>query len=92
MPVAVLARVVPQQVVDRADAEVLLERLGGLGADDVVQPSVSATTVYSTPISSASPPVARVIGHQLGAEMLAVHVVLQRLAHCGVDARRRSAP
>ncbi len=53
--VAVLARVVPQQVVDGADAEVLLERPGGLLAEDVVQPVGQHGHGYSTPISNASP-------------------------------------
>ena len=54
--VAVLARVVPQQVVDGADAEVLLERLRGLRADDAVEPVGERDHGYSTPINSASPP------------------------------------
>ena len=53
--VAVLARVVAQQVVDRADAEVLLERTRGLLAEDVVEPVGQRGHGYSTPISSASP-------------------------------------
>jgi hypothetical protein len=53
--VAVLARVVPQQVVDGANAEVLLERTRGLLADDVVQSIGQRGHGYSTPISNASP-------------------------------------
>src|ERR1700722_10545352 len=54
-PVAVLARVMPQQIVDRADAEVFLERTGGLLAKDVVKPVGQHGHDYSTPISNASP-------------------------------------
>ena len=51
----VAARVVAQQVVDRLDAEHLVEGLRGLGAHDVVQPITQRRHDYSTPISSASP-------------------------------------
>ena len=51
----VAARVVPQQVVDGADAEDLVERVGRFGADDVVQAVAERHHGYSTPISSASP-------------------------------------
>ena len=53
--VAVLARVVPQQIVDGADAEVLFERVGGLLAEHVIQPIGQQGHGYSTPISRASP-------------------------------------
>ncbi len=51
----VAAGVVPQQVVDRADTEHLIERAGGFGSDDVVQAVTERRHGYSTPISSASP-------------------------------------
>ena len=54
-PVAVLARVVAQQVVDGADAEVLLQRPRRLLAEDVVEPVGQHGHGYSTPISNASP-------------------------------------
>ncbi len=54
-PVAVLARVVAQQVVDGANAEVLLERTGGLLAEHVIEPVGQRGHRYSTPISNASP-------------------------------------
>src|SRR5215203_5987441 len=53
--VAVLAWVVPQQVVDGADTEVLLERSGGFLAEDVIQPVGQYGHRYSTPMSKASP-------------------------------------
>ena len=53
--VAVLARIVAQQVVHGADAEVFLERTRGLFAEDVVQPVGQRGHGYSTPISNASP-------------------------------------
>ena len=51
----VAAGVVPEQVVDRADTEHLVERAGGFGADDVIQAVAERHHGYSTPISSASP-------------------------------------
>src|SRR5436305_543394 len=51
----VAARVMAQQVVDRADAEHLVERARSFGADDVIQPVTERDHGYSTPINSASP-------------------------------------
>ena len=51
----VAAGVVPEQVVDRADTEHLVERAGGFGADDVIQAVAERHHGYSTPISSAPP-------------------------------------
>ena len=51
----VAAGVVAQQVVDGADAEHLVERVGRFGADDVIQAVAERHHGYSTPISSASP-------------------------------------
>ena len=53
--VAVLARVVPQQVVDGADTQHLLQARGGLGADEAVEAIGQGGHRYSTPISRASP-------------------------------------
>ncbi len=54
--VAVLARVVAQQIVDRADPEVFLERVGRFAADHEVETVGQFGHGYSTPpISSASP-------------------------------------
>ena len=51
----VAAGIVAQQVVDGPDAEYLVERVRGFGADDVVQAVAQRRHGYSTPISSASP-------------------------------------
>ncbi len=51
----VAAGIVAQQVVDRPHAEHLVEPIGGVGAQDVVQPIGECRHGYSTPISSASP-------------------------------------
>jgi hypothetical protein len=51
----VTAGVVPEQVVDRADTEHLVERAGSFGPDDVIQAVAERHHGYSTPISSASP-------------------------------------
>ena len=51
----VTARVMAQQVVNRADAENLVERARGFGADDVIQAVAERHHDYSTPISNASP-------------------------------------
>jgi hypothetical protein len=50
----VAARIVPQQVADRLDAEHLVEGVSGLRADDHVEP-VTQPDHYSTPINSTSP-------------------------------------
>src|ERR1700730_12804318 len=51
----VAARVVPEQVVDGADAELLVEQCHHLAAQDVVQPVGQRRHGYSTPISRTSP-------------------------------------
>src|ERR1700743_839529 len=51
----VAAGVVPEQVVDRADTEDLLERPGGFGSDDVIEAVAQRHHGYSTPIRSAAP-------------------------------------
>ncbi len=45
----------PQQIVHRANAEVLLELAGALLADDEIEPVIQRDHGYSTPINKASP-------------------------------------
>ena len=52
---AVLAWVVPHEVVHGADVEVLLELLGIRAPDDEVEPISKRNHGYSTPINRASP-------------------------------------
>ena len=53
--IAVFAREVAHQVVDRADPEVLLQLGSGLVAEEKGQPVVQRGHGHSTPISSESP-------------------------------------
>src|SRR5262245_18802616 len=54
-PVDILTRVMTEQIVDRANPEMFLQRARGLFAEDVLEPVGQHGHGYSTPISNASP-------------------------------------
>ena len=78
-PPVVLARVVPQQVIDGQDAEHLVEQARRLLTDDVVQP-VGEGGHLLDPDDQRITVMPGVIGHQLGAEVMTADVLGQQCA------------